>query len=644
MHCIGCTLAPILSEPFMTRRSLLQPPSDLPPPFERELAYLTNLEDRDFIYVAYAYWAVGLYVFVVVFLALVAFFFDPRHQDLRPMETQCPVVPCSGLVVVLFFYLFAAVAMEIIYSQLIAAFVLLLGHNKTVAAYVTSLFWAAFSTVRGVSIMWLKQRGSFSVLLCCNVFLVAVTGLNSVFGYQTRVMWIGTALAAACMAPVMPSTLLLLHDYSGVSVGKFTLAVFTVGVSSALAPLYLGAELESEPMLFHYTLAALAVLSLLLVLAGRTLGLCFCLPAPTLVELVDQTHSNYSRLSYIFAARSSGELLGSLIAGAKLTDETTLHKLRLLILLGACACPVLVIVIIQLGGYAGVAYLVSAASLVAASLLPFCCRRKQQRLEELAETGTTAPQTQRAQLKPSHEYFIRALGLSVLFLTSGSHLALGQLLGAFSATFSETGTVDSKLVTSLFYGSSLVVSAMAGVLRASSFWPLVVAQSGAVLGAILLTSLPGLWALHFLAAGLLGSSLSCALAFEPPMDAMRKIPTLRTTTQHMGEMLVCLVLGASLDDEDSRAFGIRTCVVVALALTLLLALWSTTVRRRRDTVAPPSDEARNDRREVDPATSVARPDGTTTWYVQETDPSINRNATAPEPPACVPTDKGGVRP
>ncbi|XP_077498957.1 uncharacterized protein LOC144110027, partial [Amblyomma americanum] len=387
-------------------------------------------------------------------------------------------------------------------------------------------------------------------------------------------------------------------------------------------------SLIGEKLLSHRSGEAVLSGSLVLAAAGAV-GVPWCRWLPVL----------------ILAFTATGIALGAAKrAGAKLTDETTLHKLRLLILLGACACPVLVIVIIQLGGYAGVAYLVSAASLVAASLLPFCCRRKQQRLEELAETGTTAPQTQRAQLKPSHEYFIRALGLSVLFLTSGSHLALGQLLGAFSATFSETGTVDSKLVTSLFYGSSLVVNAMAGVLRASSFWPLVVAQSGAVLGAILLTSLPGLWALHFLAAGLLGSSLSCALPFEPPMDAMRKIPTLRTTTQHMGEMLVCLVLGASLDNEDSRAFGIRTCVVVALALTLLLALWSTTVRRRRDTVAPPSDEGRNDRREVDPATSVARADGTTTWYVQETDPSINRNATAPESPACVPTDKGGVRP
>ncbi|KAK8765497.1 hypothetical protein V5799_031893 [Amblyomma americanum] len=271
MHCIGCTLAPILSEPFMTRRSLLQPPSDLPPPVERELAYLTSLEDKDFIYIAYAYWAVGIYVFLIVFLALVAFFVDPRHQDLRPMETQCPAVPISGLVVVLFFYLFLAVAMEIIYSQLIAAFALLLGHNKTVAAYVTSLFWASYSTVRGVSITWLKQHGSFNVLLCSNVFLVAVTAFSSVFGYQTRVMWIGTALAAACMAPVMPSTLLLLHDHSGVSVGRFALAVFTVGVSSAFAPLCLGAKLEREPMLFHYALAALAVLSLLLVFVGRTL-------------------------------------------------------------------------------------------------------------------------------------------------------------------------------------------------------------------------------------------------------------------------------------------------------------------------------------------------------------------------------------
>lgn len=271
MHCMGCTLAPLLGEPFLTQRSVLQPPSGMPPAVERELAYLTSLEDKDFVYVAYAYWAVALYVFVVVFLALVAFFVDPRHQDLRVMERQCPVVPCSGLVVVLFLYLLASVAMEIIYSQLVAAFALLIGQNKTVAAYLTSSFWAAFSAVRGASIVWLQQHGSFGVLLCSNVLLVALTGFDSVFGYQTRVMWIGTALAGACMAPVMPSTLLLLHDHSGVSRGRFTLAVLAVGASSAFAPLCLGAELERQPMLFHYVLAALAGVSLLLVLVARVL-------------------------------------------------------------------------------------------------------------------------------------------------------------------------------------------------------------------------------------------------------------------------------------------------------------------------------------------------------------------------------------
>ncbi|XP_054931555.1 sodium-dependent glucose transporter 1-like isoform X2 [Dermacentor andersoni] len=271
MHCMGCTLAPVLGEPFLTQRSVLRPPSDMPPAVERELAYLTSLEDKDFVYVAYAYWAVALYVFAVVFLVLVAFFVDPRHQDLRAMETQCPVAPCSGIVVVLFSYLFTSVAMEIIYSQLVAAFALLLGQNKTVAAYLTSSFWAAFSAVRGASIVWLQQHGSLGVLLCSNVLLLALAGFGSAFGHQAPAMWIGAVLAGASMAPVMPSTLLLLHDHSGVSRGRFALAVLVVGASSAFAPLCLGAEMEREPMLFHYALAALAGVSLLLLLVARML-------------------------------------------------------------------------------------------------------------------------------------------------------------------------------------------------------------------------------------------------------------------------------------------------------------------------------------------------------------------------------------
>lgn len=271
VYCIGCVLGPVVGEPFMTQRSVLQPPSDLPPPKERELAYLTSLEDKDFIYVAYAYWLVGLYVFAVTFLALASFFIHPRHQDLSPMETECPVAPCTGLVVMLVFYLATYVAVETIYGQLIAAFTLLLGHNKTTAAYVTSLFWAAFTTVRGVSIMWLKQQGSFNVLLCCNVLLVVVAGVEAVFGHQTQVIWLGSALVGACIAPVMPSTLLLLHDYLGVSRRRFALVMMAVGASSAFAPLVVGAVMESEPMLFHYSIAGLAVILLLLIMIGRAL-------------------------------------------------------------------------------------------------------------------------------------------------------------------------------------------------------------------------------------------------------------------------------------------------------------------------------------------------------------------------------------
>ncbi|XP_077539747.1 sodium-dependent glucose transporter 1-like [Haemaphysalis longicornis] len=272
VYCMGCVLGPVMGEPFVTQRSVLQPPFDPPAPAERQLAYLTSLEDKNLIYVAYAYWLVGLYVFAVLFLALATFFVDPRHQELSPVESQRPVVPCSGLVIVLFIYLAAYVAMETVYSQLTAAFALLLGHSKTTAAYVTSLFWAALTTVRGVSIIWLQQQGSFNMLICCNFFLVVVTALEAVFGDQSWALWMGPALAGACMAPVMPSTLLLLHDYSGVSTGRFVCVMLAVGASSAFAPLGLGWELERLPMLFHYGVAALAVLSLCIIVFGKKLA------------------------------------------------------------------------------------------------------------------------------------------------------------------------------------------------------------------------------------------------------------------------------------------------------------------------------------------------------------------------------------
>lgn len=432
--------------------------------------------------------------------------------------------------------------------------------------------------------------------------------------------------------------------------------------------------------------------AVVLAIAYFATGLCFCLPGPTLVQLAEQTNSNYSRLSYIFAARSSGDLLGTFIgeplltegnavamlmgslalaagslvavpwcfslplliftstaagvamgaakrASTKLGSETTVRNLRLLILVGACACPVLVVIVIQVGGRESLsaAYFASATLLAAAALLcvPFLrCRETHSCLEEIAEPPTevheSQPQPQQVEPRLTEVYLTRALGLTALFLTSGSHLAVGQLLSAFSATFSANGLIEvnSRLVTCFFYGASLVINAVAGVYRAPP-WVIVVIQLGAVLGATLLTSLPWLWAVQWLAAGLLGSSLSAALTFEPSpsLDATRKIPTLRGTVESVGEMFVCLLLGATLDDADPRTFGMRTCVLVALSVTLFFVLW-VTLRRRANFETEQCETAT-----AAATVSAARRSATTKWYVQETEPSINqttaRHSTAP---------------
>ncbi|CAN7996164.1 unnamed protein product, partial [Ixodes hexagonus] len=262
MHCMGCVISPVVGEPFLTHRSVVVEPSATP---SYHLTYLSQLEDKDFIYVSYAYWVVGIYLFAVVVLVLAIFFADPRHENLGAMETRCcTVLPCSPVIVVLVACLAVYIAMEIVYSQLIASMALLLGHDKTTAAYLTSLFWATFAIVRGVCILWVQHHGSLVVLSVCNVLLLLTAGLNSALGYQTRVMWVGTSLIGACLAPVLPSTLLLLNDQSGVSPGRFTVVVFVVGASSSIAPLAVGAVLEQNPMLFYHAFLGLACASLLL--------------------------------------------------------------------------------------------------------------------------------------------------------------------------------------------------------------------------------------------------------------------------------------------------------------------------------------------------------------------------------------------
>lgn len=273
MHSMGCVLGPVVGEPFLTRRSsLLQPvSSDVPKQVLPHLTHLTQLEDKDFIYVSYAYWVVGLYLFAIVFLVLAVFFTDPRHEDLGVMDARYTVQPCSCLMVVFVCYLATYVAMEVVYSQLVAPHALLMGHDKTVAAYVTSLFWAAFTAVRGVSILWVQQHGSLHVLVFCNLLLLLLAGLDSWLGFQPRMLWIGTALTGACLAPMLPSTLLLVHDYCGVSSWRFAAVTFAVGVSAASSPLWVGSVMEANPMAFHYSFFFIAALSFLLAIAAVVL-------------------------------------------------------------------------------------------------------------------------------------------------------------------------------------------------------------------------------------------------------------------------------------------------------------------------------------------------------------------------------------
>lgn len=270
-------------------------------------------------------------------------------------------------------------------------------------------------------------------------------------------------------------------------------------------------------------------------------------------------------------------------ASAKLCDQWALGGgVRLLGLVGASVCPVLAVV----AGQIRLTYWASAALLATASLL--CAPWRSEPAELRHEPETTRQPTC---------LVTRALGLAALFLSCGSHRALGQLIGAYSAVFSDGGAVMSGLAACFFYGSNLGASAAAQLLHHG--WLLGGSRAAAVAGAALLAWLPRPWAVPWLAAALMG------LQALPGTGA-----PLRTTAQRVGEMLACLVLGPALDSDDATAFGVRALVLTALALTTSLALWYATQRYSC--------------RDAEHDGVVERNGSTTRWYVQRAEPSINR--------------------
>lgn len=313
--------------------------------------------------------------------------------------------------------------------------------------------------------------------------------------------------------------------------------------------------------------------------------------------------------------------------------SSTKMKLKLAPSLGACAAPLLLVLIHQaqvlssydIGPGADLAYITVAVLLVASSSLCgffYCCRVSRNpevtgaHLELVVKQPETNPTTA---VKASQLYTIRIIYFSVMFLNSGSLLAVGQFLTPFCVSRG-LGNTMSRLATLFFYCLCLAGSAAENVFSTSSAWFPLCAQGGAVFASVLMMALPENYAALWVAAGLLGISLRMVSIVErsPARDVTDSVPRLRVTVNALGEMLLCLVLGPTLDDEDPRAFGRVTSVVQVVALAIMLALWS--VIWRREKKSSERQEARTGCRvrEVNgiPAESqsVTEPGTTTTWY------------------------------
>ncbi|KAF0023353.1 hypothetical protein F2P81_023983 [Scophthalmus maximus] len=201
----------------------------------------------------WAYIVIGSFIGLISFLFFILYTCISTSRDKARTPSGKPLVAKhhTALVVLLFFFFFGYVGAEVAYGSFIFNYAKDYAHmQQSQAAWLNSLFWAAFAAFRGFSIFFAACAYPGTLILLNLVGCTLSSLLLCLFSREKVALWICTGLYGASMSTTFPCGISWMEQYTTVT-GN-TAAVFVVG--SALGEMVLPALVGFLGKFYHHPL------------------------------------------------------------------------------------------------------------------------------------------------------------------------------------------------------------------------------------------------------------------------------------------------------------------------------------------------------------------------------------------------------
>ncbi|XP_065280529.1 sodium-dependent glucose transporter 1A-like [Dermacentor albipictus] len=275
---VGCLLAPLIAEPFLSTghggSPLNQTATNLSEHLSSNDTGYSPLESPTGTGESRVYYAFGIVsaFHLALVVAMVALYlFDnadtkPRRGDGTPgCEKESPEeVRFTRIVLALLSaYVCVYVALECTTSQMLTAFAVKsdLHFTKSAAARVAAVYFFCFAASRLAAALVTIKMSPLQMLALSNVILFVAAAVLVVWGSSSgAVLWACSALTGIGQGPVYAAAVAWIVAYINISNMMMSVVLIAAGVGALSPPLLVGQFLDHSPNLFLYVCFAAVLL------------------------------------------------------------------------------------------------------------------------------------------------------------------------------------------------------------------------------------------------------------------------------------------------------------------------------------------------------------------------------------------------
>ena len=285
---IGCFIAPVIAEPFLSNKRLT--PEDANTTIFHNMTLTVNetdidysIEDSDTSGMTTLYPIVGVFIIFTSIGYLIYGFRECRNLETAfKSTTSVASQTLNGnkhkghkqndllklwLVILLVAFIFLYVGMEVMYGTFVATFSVKsdLRLSRQEGAKITSIFWGSFAAMRFSAILISIKLSALSQMILsftlCVIGSISLVIAGDVYKY---VLCVSSGLMGAGMASVYACGILWIEQHITVTNKIMSSMIISGSIGADLFPIILGQFMATFPMILMYLQVAVVFMCILL--------------------------------------------------------------------------------------------------------------------------------------------------------------------------------------------------------------------------------------------------------------------------------------------------------------------------------------------------------------------------------------------